>query len=180
MKNKIVKFIGYSGSGKTTLIEKIVKRLSSEGIKVATVKHDVHGLDIDKEGKDSYRYSKAGANVSIVSSPDMTVFKYHKKLSLNDIISKIDNVDLIIVEGYSSEDNIPTICVGRLGTGKGFKGINTDGSFDKNIIAIVSDYAEKDVNDIIKLSVKFNDNLKHFNINDDIEELIDFIKSLDS
>ena len=172
MKNKIIKFIGYSGSGKTTLIEKIVKNLSDEGIKVATIKHDVHGLDIDKEGKDSYRYSKAGANISIVSSPDMTVFKYHNKLNLFDIISKIENVDLIIVEGYSSEDNIPTICVGRLGTGKGFKCINHDGKLDKNIIAIVSDYNEEDVKDIIKL----NDNLKHFNINDDVEELIKFIK----
>ena len=176
MKRIIVKFIGYSGSGKTTLIEKIVKKLSSEGIKVATIKHDVHGLDIDKEGKDSYRYSKAGANISIVSSPELTVYKYHKELSLNDIISKIDDVDLIIIEGYSSEDNIPTICVGRLDTGKGFKSVNLDGSYDKNIIALVSDYEEKDVNDIIRL----NNNLKHFNINDDIEELIDFIKSLDS
>ena len=176
MKNKIVKFIGFSGSGKTTLIEKIVKKLSSEGIKVATVKHDVHGLDIDKEGKDSYRYSKAGANISIVSSPELTVYKYHKELSLNDIISKIDDVDLIIVEGYSSDVNIPTICVGRLDTGKGFKGINTDCSFDKNIIALISDYTDKEINDIMKI----NDNLKHFNINDDIEELIDFIKSLDS
>ena len=172
MKRIIVKFIGYSGSGKTTLIEKIVKKLSSEGIKVATIKHDVHGLDIDKEGKDSYRYSKAGANISIVSSPELTVYKYHKELSLNDIISKIDDVDLIIIEGYSSDINIPTICVGRLDTNKGFKGINTDGSFDKNIIALVSDYTDKEVNDIMKI----NDNLKHFNINDDVEELIKFIK----
>ena len=59
LKNKIIKFIGFSGSGKTTLIEKIVKKLSDNGVKVATIKHDVHGLDIDKEGKDSYRYSAA-------------------------------------------------------------------------------------------------------------------------
>ena len=176
MKNKIIKFIGYSGSGKTTLIEKIVKKLSDEGIKVATIKHDVHGLDIDKEGKDSYRYSLAGANISIVSSQEMTVFKYHDELKLEDIISKIENIDIIIVEGYSSEDDIPTICVGRLGTGKGFKSVNSDGSFDKNIIAIVSDYGEKEVNDIIKS----NKNLKHFNINNDIEKIITFIKSLNN
>ena len=72
MSIKIVKFIGFSGSGKTTLIEKIVKKLSGEGVRVATIKHDVHGLYIDKEGKDSYRYSEAGARISVVSSPDMT------------------------------------------------------------------------------------------------------------
>ena len=39
MKAKIIKFIGFSGSGKTTLIEKIVTKLSDNGVKVATVKH---------------------------------------------------------------------------------------------------------------------------------------------
>ena len=119
MKTKIVKFIGYSGSGKTTLIEKIVKKLNSNNVRVATIKHDVHGLDIDKVGKDSYRYSEAGAKISIVSSPELTVYKYHNTFSLKDIVDKINDVDLIIIEGYSSEDSIPTIVVGRKKTSKG-------------------------------------------------------------
>ena len=139
MKTKIIKFIGYSGSGKTTLIEKIVKKLCDEGVRVATIKHDVHGLDIDKEGKDSYRYSKAGAKVSVVSSPDMTVYKIHNQLSLDEIISNVKDVDLIIVEGYSSDGKMPTISVARKDAKKGIKG-ELDG-----IVAIVSDYSELEI-----------------------------------
>ena len=98
MKQGIVKFIGFSGSGKTTLIEKIVKQLSAEGVRVATIKHDVHGLQIDMPNKDSYRYSAAGASISVVSSPDMTVYKVHKSLTLEEIISNIKEVDIIIIE----------------------------------------------------------------------------------
>ena len=142
MNRKIIKFIGYSGSGKTTLIEKIVKKLSSEGIRVATIKHDVHGLDIDKVGKDSYRYSQAGAQISAVSSPDLTVYKVHKKLTLDEIISNIKDVDVIIIEGYSSDGDYPTISVARKETCKGVKG-----DLHK-LVAVVSDYSKDELNKI--------------------------------
>lgn len=122
MDKKIIKFVGYSNSGKTTLIENIIKILKKDGLKIATVKHDVHGLDIDKEGKDSYRYSAAGADVSVVSTKDLTVYKIHRDLTLDDILSNINDVDIIIVEGYSSDSSIPCVGVARKETKKGFKG----------------------------------------------------------
>ncbi len=164
MSIKIVKFIGFSGSGKTTLIEKIVKKLSDEGMKVATIKHDVHGLDIDKEGKDSYRYSMAGSKVSVVSSPDMTVYKVHKKLGLADILSKVDDVDIIIIEGYSNDEGYPCISVARKDTGKGVKG--DLGS----LLAVVSDYNGEELADMGYKGT-------YFSIND-IDKVIDFIKSI--
>ena len=163
-KPKIIKFIGFSGSGKTTLIESIVKELTLKGLNVATVKHDVHGLDIDKEGKDSYRYSEAGANISVVSSPDMTVYKVHKKLSLDEILFNIKDVDIIIIEGYSNEEGFPCICVARKETGKGIKG-----DFNK-ISAIASDYNEEEL-----LNMGYSG--KSFNINK-IDEIINFVKSI--
>ena len=162
---KTVKFIGYSGSGKTTLVEKIVKILSGEGLKVATVKHDVHGLDIDKEGKDSYRYSKAGANMSIVSSPEMTVYKVHRTLSLNDIISDIKGIDIIIIEGYSSDGEYPTICVARKETGKGIKGDI------QKLSAVASDYSSDEL-------LKLGYDGKQFDLND-AQGIANYIKNLD-
>ena len=135
MKNipKII-FTGFSGSGKTTIIEKIVKILSKKGFKVATVKHDVHGLEIDKEGKDSYRFSKAGAITSVVSSKDITVFKEHRELDLNDILNRIKNVDIILIEGYKSETKFDIFGVGRMLNNKGFtKNIN-------EFNAVITDY----------------------------------------
>lgn len=161
---KIVKFIGYSGSGKTTLVEKIVKKLSDEGVKVATIKHDVHGLDIDKKGKDSYRYSEAGAKVSVVSSPDMTVFKVHKSLTLDEIIVKIEDLDLIIIEGYSSDWKYPTISVARKETGKGIKGDL------KKLSLVISDYS---INELGEMGY----NGESINI-DNIDKVISFIKNI--
>ncbi|HJF35524.1 MAG TPA: molybdopterin-guanine dinucleotide biosynthesis protein B, partial [Clostridium perfringens] len=40
-----------SNTGKTVLIEGLIKELKNRGYTVATIKHDVHGFDIDKEGK---------------------------------------------------------------------------------------------------------------------------------
>lgn len=164
MNPQIIKFIGFSGSGKTTLIEKIVKKLSDEGMKVATVKHDVHGLDIDKEGKDSYRYSEAGAKISVVSSKEMTVFKIHDELKLNDILSKVSNVDIIIIEGYSNEEGFPCICVARKETGKGFKN-NFEGYG-----AVASDYTSEEVHEMGFKGVVLDIN--------DIEGVIAYIKGL--
>jgi len=65
----IVSIVGKSDSGKTTLIEKLVPELVRRGYQVATVKHDVHGFDVDREGKDSWRHKKAGAHTVVISSP---------------------------------------------------------------------------------------------------------------
>ena len=65
----IVSVVGYSGSGKTTFIVKLVPELTRRGIRVGTIKHDVHGFEMDREGKDSYRHKKAGARISVISSP---------------------------------------------------------------------------------------------------------------
>ena len=54
---------GYSGSGKTTLIEGLIPRLIADGLAVAVVKHDAHGLTVDTAGKDTDRLFRAGATV---------------------------------------------------------------------------------------------------------------------
>jgi len=54
---------GHSGSGKTTLIETLIGRLRSRGLSVAAVKSGAHGIDVDREGKDSDRFFRAGADV---------------------------------------------------------------------------------------------------------------------
>ena len=59
----IVSIVGPSGSGKTTLLEKLIPELVNRGLKVGTIKHDVHGFDMDRPGKDSWRHKRAGAQV---------------------------------------------------------------------------------------------------------------------
>jgi len=49
----IISIVGKSNSGKTTLLEKLIPELVKRGYRVATIKHNVHGFDVDHEGKDS-------------------------------------------------------------------------------------------------------------------------------
>ena len=102
----IISVVGRSDSGKTTLIEKLLAELASRGYNVGTVKHDVHGFDIDKPGKDSWRHSQAGSRLVAISSPDKVAVyeKVARELSLDEIVTRyFYDVDLILTEGFKRE-----------------------------------------------------------------------------
>jgi molybdopterin-guanine dinucleotide biosynthesis adapter protein len=104
----IVSIVGKSDSGKTTLLEKIVRELRNRGYRIATIKHDAHSFEIDHEGKDSWRHKKAGANITVISSPEkmaMVADTDHDH-ALSEIRDKfIRDVDLILTEGYKREEH---------------------------------------------------------------------------
>lgn len=111
----VITFIGKSGSGKTTLLEKLIKELSARGYRLATIKHHSHrGFEIDVPGKDSWRFAKAGSQQVVISAPDKVAsyFLVNQEMELDQIIQGIQNVDLILVEGYKNA-NKPTIEVLR-------------------------------------------------------------------
>ena len=46
--SKVVNIVGSSSNvGKTYLLEGLIKELKFRGYSIATIKHDVHGFDID-------------------------------------------------------------------------------------------------------------------------------------
>ena len=59
-------FVGHSGSGKTTLVEKLLPELTRRGLVAATIKHAHHKVELDRAGKDSWRYKQAGAALSML------------------------------------------------------------------------------------------------------------------
>ncbi len=99
----VLSFVAKSGTGKTTYLEKLIPLLKQEHLRVAVVKHDAHGFEIDKPGKDSYRLRMAGADHMILTAADLTAaMSAHKGESpdLSMILSRIEGVDLILTEGY--------------------------------------------------------------------------------
>ena len=99
----VISFVGYSGTGKTTLIEKLIRSLKADGIRVAVVKHDVHGFDMDREGKDTWRFTEAGADMTLIASPARTAVLDQRPADLWEMLGKIHDVDLVIVEGFKKE-----------------------------------------------------------------------------
>jgi molybdopterin-guanine dinucleotide biosynthesis protein B len=131
----IISIVGKSDSGKTTLIEKLVPELTRRGYRVATVKHDVHGFEVDQEGKDSWRHKQAGAHTVVIASPNKVALirDVEKDLSLEEIREKfVQDVDLIISEGYK-KDVQPKIEIFRKGKHKELLCTKED-----NLVAIVS------------------------------------------
>ena len=91
-----------SNTGKTVLIEGLIKELKNRGYTVATIKHDVHGFDIDKEGKDTWRHRKAGAEAVIISSKERMALirEVQEEIPLEELIKQVEDFDFIIIEGY--------------------------------------------------------------------------------
>jgi len=132
----IISFVGSSGSGKTTLLEKLIPELTGQGFRVGTIKHDVHGFEMDKPGKDSWRHKKAGAAVSIISSPFqigmvMDVNHDHHPDELSWLFS---GVDIILTEGYKRKGRAKVEVFRPNGRGEKPLCIN-----DELLIALVSD-----------------------------------------
>ena len=109
--------VAFSGTGKTTLLEKLVAELKTRGFRVAVIKHDAHDFDIDHEGKDSWRLTRAGADVTIVASGNKAAIMENRPVPLESLIHGITDVDVILTEGYKGGE-WPKIALKRGATGK--------------------------------------------------------------
>jgi len=91
---------GASGSGKTTLIEALLARLHARGLGVAVAKIHAHGIEVDRPGKDSDRFFRAGAD-SYLEGPDEAFLRAH--LAGRDPAARLRDLarrcDLVLVEG---------------------------------------------------------------------------------
>jgi molybdopterin-guanine dinucleotide biosynthesis protein B len=115
----VVVFVGLSGTGKTTYLEKLIPALKSRGLRLAVLKHDAHGFEIDKPGKDSYRMKAAGADsVAICSGGKLAIVETTPtEPTIPEILDKLQPVDLVLIEGYK-KSAYPKIEIHRAALGK--------------------------------------------------------------
>lgn len=128
-----------SGTGKTTLIEALIKIFKNKNYTIGILKHDAHKFEIDKEGKDSYRFSQAGAdNVIIASSEKLAMVQMLKQeKSVEEIINLFGDLDIVLVEGFKSND-YPKIEVHRKGVDDNLLCKNPNYNID-TFMAVASD-----------------------------------------
>lgn len=108
---KAIAFTGVSNSGKTTLIVKLIELLSSTH-KVAVIKNDPKDkARFDVEGKDSYKFFHAGADVAVVS-PSRTTYFSAQSRPIDDVIPLFGHFDYLFVEGIKTLP-LPRLCIMR-------------------------------------------------------------------
>lgn len=111
----IVCVVGKSNVGKTTFLEKLIAELTGRGWRVGTIKHDAHGFDIDKPGKDSWRHAQAGSRAVAISSPDKVALirRVSREVTLDEMATLVaGEVDIVLSEGYKRSDK-PKIEISR-------------------------------------------------------------------
>ena len=96
-----IAFCGYSGSGKTTLICKVIDILKSE-FDIGYVKHDIHGFQIDKEGKDTFKAWSAGAAQIFISDSEHTATIFRGAPQDIELKSALWERDLVFIEGFKN------------------------------------------------------------------------------
>lgn len=115
-------------------MEKVIAEITARGYAVGTIKSDSHGIQMDREGKDTWRFTRAGALATAIIGRDTyaLIQKTPRKEDLETVAAMLRGVDIILVEGYKGA-NRPKIEVVRSEKG-------TDVITDpRDLVAVVSD-----------------------------------------
>lgn len=136
---KAIGVIGYSNSGKTTLIERLIPIFRARGLTVSAIKNAHHGFDMDRPGKDSFRYREAGAGQVLISTAlrwALLTETPSAPVSLDELLAQLAPCDLVIIEGFKSEGRVPRIEVRRTGIAE-----SPIFPHDPNVVALATDHA---------------------------------------
>jgi len=143
----VISVVGNSSAGKTTLIERLLRELSGRNYTVAAVKHCPHGFDLDVEGKDSWRFTQAGARGVFLTSPSRVGLIEDKEPvpGLKSIAEHyFPSFDIVFGEGFSEEKEVAKIVVLRKGISDYVQSPQDD------ILALVSDFEIKGEKPVFK------------------------------
>ena len=155
----VVSIVAKSGTGKTTLLEKLIGELKRRGYRVGAVKHDAHKFDIDREGKDSWRLTQAGADTMLITSPAKVALVKQNRDGrepplLEAIAAYCGDLDIVLTEGFK-KSSMPKIEVHRRERSERL--LCRDEEHDPQLIAVASDIALQldvpvyDINDTVGL-----------------------------
>lgn len=141
---KIFGVTGWKNSGKTGLMERLVAHFTAQGLRVSTLKHTHHGVDLEKPGTDTHRHRVAGAQeVVLVSSARIATLhelRDDPEPRLAELIRGLKPCDLVLVEGFKGAPH-PKIEAHRAATGEALLA-----PANETIRAVASDEALPDLN----------------------------------
>ena len=96
----VIAVAAWSGTGKTTLLERLIPVLKERGLRVCVMKHDAHEFEVDRVGKDSWRMTRAGADVTILTNGAHAAILENRPVTAEALLEQVHDVDLVLTEGY--------------------------------------------------------------------------------
>ena len=134
----VLAITGKSDAGKTFLIKRLVPEMKERGYKVAAIKHCPHGFDLDVEGKDSWHFTKAGAEGVLLQSPaglGLIRIGTDTAYSLDELAKHyFPDFHLVLAEGFARDESTKTVEVLRKGIHEQLE------SPPERLIAVVADF----------------------------------------
>jgi molybdopterin-guanine dinucleotide biosynthesis protein MobB len=133
----VVAFAAPSGTGKTTLIERVLRQLKADGLRVGAIKSDAHGVELDTPGKDTYRMRESGSETTaLVSSNQLAIFFDAAEPETPPLAKLVEvffsDLDIVLLEGFRRH-GYPTIVVQRESRAPG------DWRWPENVLAVATD-----------------------------------------
>jgi molybdopterin-guanine dinucleotide biosynthesis protein B len=98
-----VAVVGFANCGKTELICKLLSLARQQGLRVAALKHSHKALEVDRPGKDTWRFRQAGAQAVALAAPGLlqvTHFPPADPPLALALAAFPPDLDFILVEGY--------------------------------------------------------------------------------
>ena len=155
-------FCAYSGTGKTTLLTQLIPILRNRGIQLGVIKHAHHNFEMDREGKDSFRFRQAGATEVMLASSRRWVLLHENSEEADpdpgELLQRmnLDHLDLVLVEGFKHH-MLPKIEIHRPSLGRDMMHPDLPG-----IIALASDKTPSDNLDIPWLDLNHPEKIAEF------------------
>ena len=117
---RIISIIGKKDAGKTTLVVALATEMRRK-LRVMTLKHGTHAVDMDQRGKDTWRHWNEGkAERVLLEAPGERVL-FERTDADGDPISLakryLDGADIVLAEGFSAYP-LPKIEVYRMACGE--------------------------------------------------------------
>jgi len=132
-----ISIVGHCNSGKTSLMEHLIRELKKRGRRLAAVKHAHEGFDLDRPGKDSYRFAAAGCEtIALLGARRSALMRTHEAgYAFDDLLElAASEADIVLIEGLSSGP-YPKIEVHRDDLGRGLR------CNPEDLLAVVTDRA---------------------------------------
>ncbi len=111
---KVICIVGKNKKDKSGLMEGLIKEFKSRCLRVGALKYHKHGdFEMDIEGKDTWKYSKAGADTVAISSSVKfaMITKVEKEMKIDEICARFfSGNDIVLADGFTHSDK-PRIIV---------------------------------------------------------------------